>query len=259
MLPKFLLEVCVDSVESAIAAQEGGAARIELCDNLFEGGTTPSAGMIEVARQHLHIGLHIMIRPRGGDFCYSDIEFEVMKKDVLITKQLGADGVVLGILKSDHTIDLARNRLLVDLARPLGVTFHRAFDVVADPLQALEDLIGLGADRLLTSGGEKTVIEGLNLITRLVQQAAGRIIIMPGSGITAQNISTIINTSGVTEIHVGSAVSAKKDYPPPGLFLTPRNVVDPQKVKALLNLQKILKNVRSSSFRSQASIFEEDA
>jgi copper homeostasis protein len=149
MSKKFLLEVCVDSIESAIAAQEGGAARVELCDNLAEGGTTPSAGMIEAARQHLRIGLHVMIRPRGGDFCYSDIEFEVMKKDVLITKQLGADGVVFGLLKPDHTVDLERTRDLVQLARPLRVTFHRAFDLATDSLRALEDNISLVIERIL--------------------------------------------------------------------------------------------------------------
>jgi len=234
MSREFLLEVCVDSVESAIAAQEGGAARVELCDNLLEDGTTPSAGMIEIARQYLRIGLHVMIRPRGGDFCYSDIEFEVLKKDILIAKQFGADGVVFGLLKPDHTVDLERARFLVQLARPLRVTFHRAFDLAADSLRALEEVISLGIDRILTSGRAKTALAGLSLITRLVQAAAGRVIIMPGSGITPQNIRTILAASGATEIHAGSAVSIKKEYPQSELFLTPRHVVDPQKVRALL-------------------------
>jgi copper homeostasis protein len=231
---KILLEVCVDSVESAMAAQEGGAARVELCDNLLEDGTTPSAGMIEMARQHLRIGLHVMIRPRGGDFCYSDVEFEVMKRDVLIAKRLGADGVVFGLLKSDHTVDLERARYLIQLARPLRVTFHRAFDLVADPLRALEEIINLGIERILTSGRAKTALDGLSLITRLVQAAAGRVIIMPGSGITPQNVRTILAASGAVEIHAGSAVSIKKEYPQSGLFLTPRHVIDPEKVRALL-------------------------
>jgi copper homeostasis protein len=234
MPPKVLLEVCVDSVESAIAAQEGGAVRVELCDNLLEDGTTPSAGMIEVARQHLRIGLHVMIRPRGGDFCYSDIEFDVMKKDIAIVKQLGADGVVFGLLKPDHTVDLERTRYLVQLARPLRVTFHRAFDLAADSFRTLEEMISLGIERILTSGRAKTALEGLPLITRLVQAAAGRVIIMPGSGITPQNVRTILAASGAAEIHAGSAVSIKKEYPQSGLFLTPRHVVDPQKVRALL-------------------------
>ncbi len=234
MPTKFLLEVCVDSAESSIAAQEGGAARGELCENLLGGGTTPSAGMIEIARQLLRIGLHVMIRPRDGDFCYSDFEFEVMKKDVLIAKQLGADGVVFGLLKPDYTVDLERTRYLFQLARPLRVTFHRAFDLAADSFCALEDIISLGIDRILTSGGAKTVLEGLPLITRLMQAAAGRVIIMPGSGITPQNVRTILAASGAAEIHAGSAVSIKKEYPQSGLFLAPRQVVDPQKVKALL-------------------------
>lgn len=234
MLPKFLLEVRVDSVESAIAAQKGGAARVELCDNLFEGGTTPSAGMIKAAREHLRIGLHVMIRPGGEDFCYSDIEFEVMKKDISIAKQLGADGVVFGLLNPDHTVDLERTRDLVQLARPLRVTFHRAFDLATDSFQALEDVVSLGIDRILTSGREKTALAGLPLITRLVQAAAGRVIIMPGSGITPQNVRTILAASGAAEIHAGSAVSIKKEYLQSGLFLTSRHVVDPQKVRALL-------------------------
>jgi copper homeostasis protein len=234
MSREILLEVCVDSVESAIAAQEGGAARVELCDNLIEGGTTPSAGIIEVARQHLRIGLHVMIRPRGGDFCYSDVEFEVMKKDILIAKQLDADGVVFGLLKRDHTVDLERTRYLVQLARPLRVTFHRAFDLATDSFRALEDIISLGIERILTSGRAKTALAGLPLITRLVQAAAGRVIIMPGSGVTPQNVRTILAASGAAEIHAGSAVSIKKEYSQSGLFLTPRQVVDPQKVKTLL-------------------------
>lgn len=234
MSQKLLLEVCVDSIESALAAQEGGAARVELCDNLLEDGTTPSAGMIEVARQYLRIGLHVMIRPRGGDFYYSDIEFEVMKKDILIAKQLGADGVVFGLLKPDHTVDLGRTRYLVQLARPLRVTFHRAFDLATDSFQALEDIISLGIERILTSGHAQTALAGLSLITRLVESAAGRAIIMPGSGITPQNARTILAASGADEIHAGSAVSIKKEYPQAGLFLTPLNVVDSQKVRALL-------------------------
>lgn len=234
MSKKLLLEICVDSIESAIAAQEGGAARVELCDNLLEGGTTPSAGMIEIARQHLRIGLHVMIRPRGGDFCYSDNEFEVMKRDVLIAKQLGTDGVVFGLLKPDHTVDLERTRCLVQLARPLQVTFHRAFDLATDSFQALEDIISLGIERILTSGCATTALDGLPLITRLVQAAADRIIIMPGSGITPQNVRTILAASGAAEIHASSAVTIKKEYPQSGLFLTPRHVVDPQKVRTLL-------------------------
>src|SRR5687768_8698169 len=141
MTKDITIEVCIDSVQSAIEAQQGGANRVELCDNLFEGGTTPSAGAIAIARKNITIGLHVMIRPRGGDFYYSDIEFDCMKKDIQIAKELGADGVVFGLLTKDGRIDVARSKELTDLALPLQVTFHRAFDMTVDPVQALEDII----------------------------------------------------------------------------------------------------------------------
>ncbi|PJF40216.1 MAG: copper homeostasis protein CutC [Phototrophicales bacterium] len=209
MPDELIFEVCVDSVESAIAAQAGGAHRVELCDNLVEGGTTPSAGTIAMARKHLDIGIQVIIRPRGGDFCYSDVEFEIMKYDIERAKQLGADGVVIGLLNPDGTIDVERTRELVDLARPMSVTFHRAFDMTRDPHQALEDLISLGIDRVLTSGQEISVLEGLDLIIELVKQADGRIIIMPGGGITERNVNKIVQASGVTEFHATSTVSAE--------------------------------------------------
>jgi copper homeostasis protein len=199
--PKLIIEVCVDSVESAIAAERGGADRVELCDNLLEGGTTPSAGAIAVAREHLGLKLHVIIRPRGGDFCYSQVEFAVMQHDITLAKQLGADGVVIGILTADGEIDIERTRALIELARPLSVTFHRAFDMARDPYRALEDLIGLGVDRILTSGQEPSVIEGLDLIAELVQLAGDRVIIMPGGG-TERNIGKVVARSGVREVHV---------------------------------------------------------
>jgi len=204
---KVKLEVCVDSVESAIAAQAGGAARVELCDNLFEGGTTPSAGMIAFARSNLNIGLHVIIRPRGGDFLYSPIEFEIMKHDIGTAKQLGADGVVIGILERDGSIDRERTRELIALARPLRVTFHRAFDMTHDPHASLEALIGLGIERVLTSGQQATVPEGIELIAALVQQAADRIIVMPGGGITLENVAAVAINSGAREIHLGDLQS----------------------------------------------------
>lgn len=201
-MPTPLFEICVDSVEGAIAAQTGGAQRVELCDNLLEGGTTPSAGTIAVARQHLTIGLNVIIRPRGGDFCYSDVEFAVMQHDVAQAKQLGADGVVIGLLNPDGTVDKARTAKLIEIARPLSVTFHRAFDMTNDPYQALEDLISLGLNRVLTSGQEDSVLEGLDLITALVQQAGDRIIVMPGGGIHERNLKKIVTQSGVLEVHM---------------------------------------------------------
>src|SRR5690349_2336120 len=172
---KITIEVCVDSVESAMAAERGGADRVELCDNLLEGGTTPSAGTIKVARQQLKIGLQVIIRPRGGDFLYNDHEIDVMKEDIRTAKELGANGVVIGCLTAEGDIDRDLTRQLLELARPMNVTFHRAFDMCRDPQRGLEDLVALGADRVLTSGQEASCLEGLELLAALQKQAAGRI------------------------------------------------------------------------------------
>lgn len=239
---KLLFEICIDSVEGAIAAQEGGGNRVELCANLLEGGTTPTAGTIELARKKIDIDLNVMIRPRGGDFCYSPVEFEVMKLDIQTAKQLGANGVVIGLLNEDGSIDLERTRTLADLARPLTVTVHRAFDMTRDPFRALEDLISLGIDRVLTSGQEITVLEGLDLITELVKQAGDRIIVMPGGGITDRNIGKIVKQCQPKEIHVAGLVSIDGrmtyrnnrvfmggEFHPPEFTLT---VTDPARIKA---------------------------
>jgi copper homeostasis protein len=196
-----VLEVCIDSVEAAVAAQQGGAHRVELCADLMEGGTTPSAGTIQLARRSVDIDVNVIIRPRGGDFCYTPVEFEVMKLDIETTKAAGANGVVIGILNEDGSVDKERTRALVDLARPMSVTFHRAFDMARDPYEALETLIELGVNRVLTSGQESSVLEGLGVITELVDRAGERIIIMPGGGVTERNFKKIVETSGVKEIH----------------------------------------------------------
>jgi copper homeostasis protein len=198
------IEICVDSVAGAMAAERGGADRVELCDNLLEGGTTPSGGCIKLAREQLRIGLQVIIRPRGGDFLYTPLEMGVIAEDVRLAKALGADGVVIGCLTADGHVDLERTRELVRLARPMNVTFHRAFDMSRDPKKALEDLIGLGIDRVLTSGQEASVLEGLDLICELQRQAAGRIIVMPGGGLTPRNIARIVQASGVTEVHLSA-------------------------------------------------------
>jgi copper homeostasis protein len=198
-----LLEVCVDSVESALAAEKGGAHRIELCSDLLEGGITPSAGLIASVRRRISIGVHVMIRPRDGDFCYSAEEFEAMDQDGGMAKQLGADGIVIGILKEDGHVDTRRTRLLVEIARPLKVTFHRAFDMSVDLNQALEDIIETGADRLLTSGGQQTVEDGMTTVARLVDAARDRIVSMAGGGISKRNVLRIITQTGVREIHAG--------------------------------------------------------
>jgi copper homeostasis protein len=201
------LEICLDSVESAMAAQEGGADRVELCDNLLEGGTTPSRGTIEVARERLRIGLQVIVRPRGGDFLYSDVELEVMHRDVERAKECGADGVVIGLLRADGSIDLERTEALVEAARPLSVTFHRAFDMSRDPFESLDELVNLGVDRILTSGQRPSVPEGLDLLAQLVEHAGDRIIVMPGAGITLENAREVVERSQAREIHVGSPVT----------------------------------------------------
>lgn len=199
-----IFEVCVDSAEAAVAAEDGGAHRVELCTDLLEGGLTPSHGTIRIARERLRIGIMAMVRPRGGDFCYSDTEFAVMREDLLAARALGANGVVFGILHPDATIDRERTAELIALARPLPVTFHRAFDVTRDPFEALETLIDLGVERVLTSGQEPSALEGLDLIVELVRRSAGRIVVMPGGGITGRNVARIAGVSSASELHFAS-------------------------------------------------------
>jgi copper homeostasis protein len=201
-MPSILIEACVDSVPSAIAAEKGGAGRVELCDNLIEGGTTPSAGTIAECRARVRIPIFAMIRPRGGDFLYTDVEYAIMRRDIAHAKDLGAHGVVLGLLRADGTVDVERTRPLVEAARPLPVTFHRAIDVARDAEEALDALIALGVDRVLTSGQAPTAPEGSGLIARLVRRAAGRIVILPGCGIDQTNARALVAETGVREVHV---------------------------------------------------------
>ncbi|MGL1892807.1 MAG: copper homeostasis protein CutC [Spirochaetaceae bacterium] len=201
-MANYKIEVCVDSLTSCIESQRGGADRVELCDNMFEGGTTPSYGNIKQARKLLDIGLHVIIRPRGGDFNYSDYEFESMKDDITICKELGVDGVVFGILTKDGQIDIKRCAELVEISKPMQLTFHRAFDVAKDPYIALQEIIELGFHRVLTSGQEPSVMEGVDLISELVDIAEGNIIIMPGCGITVRNMPKVIEKTKAKEFHV---------------------------------------------------------
>ncbi|GEP91432.1 copper homeostasis protein [Chitinophaga terrae (ex Kim and Jung 2007)] len=200
----FILEICAGSVASCIAAQKGGADRIELCDNLLEGGTTPSYGTIALAREKTSIKLYPIIRPRGGDFLYSDLEFDTMIKDIQLCKQLGCDGVVIGILTPDGKVDKERCKVLVTLAAPMKVTFHRAFDMTDNPFEALEDIISLGFERILTSGGRNTALEGASTLRQLVNSANDRIAVMAGSGVRSSNIAQLIKETGITEYHTSA-------------------------------------------------------
>ncbi|MVN20495.1 copper homeostasis protein CutC [Mucilaginibacter arboris] len=198
------LEVCANSLTSALAAQEAGAHRVELCDNLKEGGTTPSFAQIALARKYLEIKLYPIIRPRGGDFLYSDLEAEIMKADILQCRQLGCDGVVFGMLTKEGRVDSKRCMELKQAAGNLGTTFHRAFDHCRDPFEALEEIIEMGFERILTSGQEVDALKGAPLIAKLTEQARGRIIIMPGAGIRPDNFKQLIQLTHATEYHASA-------------------------------------------------------
>lgn len=205
----FKLEIIAFTIESCAIAQASGANRIELCDNPGDGGTTPCYGFIKAARAKLDIELYCMIRPRDGDFIYSDEEFEIMKTDVQNAKHLGCDGVVIGMLNKDGSVDKERSKKLVELAYPMGVTFQRAFDRVKDPFTALEDVIETGCERILTSGLVPNCLDGAPLIAKLVQQANERIVIMPGSGLRSANVIDVATITGATEFHTSARVFSK--------------------------------------------------
>ena len=197
----YRFEICANSVASCIAAQKGGANRVELCAGIPEGGTTPSYGMIRNARKSISIALNVIIRPRGGDFLYSESEIEEMLYDIKVAKELGADGLVFGCLLPDGTVDKANMARLMEAAGDTPVTFHRAFDHSSDPMQALEDIIELGCARILTSGCRPTALEGAELLAKMVEKADDRIIIMPGCGVKESNIAEIARLSGAREFH----------------------------------------------------------
>jgi copper homeostasis protein len=243
---KVILEVCANSVTSALAGQDGGASRVELCENLHEGGTTPSHGEISLARENLHIKLYVLIRPRGGDFLYDDLEFEIMLTDVKYCIEAGCDGIVTGVLNADGSIDKERSAILVNLAKQagLGVTFHRAFDMCDDMHQAMEDIIELGCERILTSGGKSTAMEGAHTIANLVKKAAGRIIIMPGSGVNEKNVADLVQYTNVAEVHSSARVrvESKMDYKNDSIIMGDNDdeyinaVTDTERVKLILKL-----------------------
>lgn len=209
---EFKFEICANSVESCLAAQEGGADRVELCAGIPEGGTTPSYGEIKLARKLLtKTKLHVIIRPRGGDFLYTPLELERMEEDIRICRELGVDGVVFGCLTEEGEIDREANRRLVELARPMSITFHRAFDRTADPMKALEDIISLGCNRILTSGQQPKAIDGINLLAQLEKKLKEYplppIQLLAGSGVNEENIRQIFDATGIHEYHFSARVN----------------------------------------------------
>lgn len=200
------IEVCAYSLESCLAAQEAGADRVELCAGMYDGGTTPPAGMLRLARELLNIELYVMIRPRGGDFVYSELEYRQMKEDLAFAKSCGADGVVIGLLDENGGVDVARTRELVEMAAPLKVTFHRAFDMAADYRRAFEEVIRSGCYRILTSGQRNTAPEGIEVLRELVRENAGRIRIMAGSGVGSDNAPALAAT-GIDALHLSGKKS----------------------------------------------------
>lgn len=202
--PYVHMEVCANSLRSALVAQEAGAIRVELCDNLHQGGTTPSYAQIAMAKQELDIDVFPIIRPRGGDFLYSNLEFELMKQDVKMCKQLNCDGVVFGILNADGTVDKKRCAELMALAGNMEVTFHRAFDNTRDIFEAMETIIKLGCSRILSSGGHSTVDDGVFVLEELIEEANGKIIIMPGGGVSIENVVRLVKATKMIEFHASA-------------------------------------------------------
>ncbi|MFC0603797.1 copper homeostasis protein CutC [Winogradskyella pulchriflava] len=227
-----LLEICANSYQSAKNACDAGAHRIELCQELSVGGVTPSYGLLKQVIDNLRISVFVLIRPRGGNFVYSEDEFEIMKHDIQLCKELGCQGIVSGVLNADKTIDLRRTKELVDLSRPLKFTFHRAFDEVVNPKEALEQLINLGVERVLTSGQKQSAELGIDLLKELHELSKGRIMILAGGGINSENASKF-KEIGLKEIHASaSSQLEEKD----SLFSVPLTASDPQKIKAILNV-----------------------
>lgn len=224
------IEICCGSIQSAANAKAGGAVRVELCQGLIEGGTTPSPATIEYAVKELGLQVFVLVRPRGGDFCYNELEIKTMEEDVEFCKKAGVAGIVVGFLHPDGSIDTELTRRFVKLAAPLPVTFHRAFDRCPEPLKALEQIIDCGCARILTSGCKPTAMEGANLLKQLVQQANGRIKILAGSGVTPENAAALRKKTGAPEIH-GSCKITRPD----GAWET-----DSKQVKKLL---EVLTNV----------------
>lgn len=243
-----ILEVCADSVASAVAAERGGADRIELCSDLLEGGITPGPGLISVVRSRLKIDVFVMIRPRGGDFLYSEDEFEVMQQDMDEARRLGASGFVLGILTEHAAIDVERTRELVKRAHHLPVTFHRAIDMTPDPLSSLEDVIATGAKRVLSSGGAANVVRGSGLLRSMREAAGNRVTIMAGGGLTLKTVQHVVEATGIREYHASlrKAMQSPTDFHKRGVALGEvrdreylRYATDEEDVRAVVNSLKL--------------------
>ncbi len=203
-MTSLIFEACVANIESALAAEAAGANRIELCNVLGAGGITPSYGIIETVQELISIPVHVLIRPREGDFLYTNEEFESMIRDIEVCKNLGVAGIVTGILKENGNVDLERCRKLVACANPMSITFHRAFDLTADAFTSMEDIIQFGCNRILTSGQRATAFHGASFISGLIKQANGRIIVMPGGGINERNIASLRKITGASEFHLSA-------------------------------------------------------
>ncbi|MCC1482978.1 copper homeostasis protein CutC [Winogradskyella immobilis] len=226
-----LLEVCANSYQSAINAQKAGAHRIELCQELSVGGVTPSYGLLKQVIKKLNIPVFVLIRPRSGHFVYTDIEFEIMKMNIQTCKEIGCTGIVSGVLRGDKTIDIKRTKELVELSRPLPFTFHRAFDEVVNPKEALEDLIDLGVERVLTSGQETSAEKGIELLKELNCIANNRIILLAGGGINSENARKFKDLA-LKEIHASASTVREKEE---SLFSIELSYSDPEKIKSIIN------------------------
>ncbi len=242
---KYKIEICTNSVTSCLQAQKGGAYRVELCAGIPEGGTTPSYGEIAVARELLDIKLNVIIRPRGGDFLYSDVELQTMLHDIGMAKKLGVDGVVIGCLTADGKIDMQKNKELIDATQGMSVTFHRAFDMCKNPFEALEQIISLGCDTILSSGQQPTAIEGVTLLSELIARADGRITIMPGSGVNESNIATIAQKTKATEFHFSARepIDSKMQYRNPNLKMGGTLVSIDEYVQNITSAEKVKRTI----------------
>ena len=247
MTNNYLIEICANSVKSCIEAQKGGAYRIELCAGIPEGGTTPSFGDIALSRELLNIKLNVIIRPRGGDFLYNNLEHKIMLKDIENAGNLGVDGVVFGCLTPEGDIDMKRNRELIEAAGGMSVTFHRAFDMCKNPFDALEKIIELGCDRILTSGQQPKAVDGVNLLKKLVQKADNRIIIMPGSGINAKNISQIALETGAKEFHLSAreAIESGMLYRNPNLKMGDTTMIINEYEEQVTSAEKVKETIEA--------------